>query len=200
MVAVLVIGILAAIMEANFSIQQAGSRDANRRDTIRGIQTALEQYRVAKGTYFVYGGTLSSSNPTPTLDSLGRMVLSGDTNATGGTGGGWGRVNLANAANPAVSVTQVLRTDGYLATIQTDPSKVAANDFQLTLCQSGTSPVLATAPFNALEYALIAKLERTNSDTSTNATGICNGNYSALGAAALSTVPAHTFAVASRRW
>lgn len=69
MVVISIIGVLSAIVYANFGTSRTGARDAERKSDLRNLQSAIEQYRLKKGTYpqagCVAAGSMSSEKTCP---------------------------------------------------------------------------------------------------------------------------------------
>ena len=74
LVVIALIGILASFVTMNLNVQQRNARDANRRDSLRGYQTALEQWRIVKGNYGIGSGSGGVSVTKPVDTSIANTL------------------------------------------------------------------------------------------------------------------------------
>lgn len=133
MIAVSIMGILAALAVINFSESRKAARDSRRKSDVRVYVDAINAYRLAKSTFMVstpdtpcQANGASESDPT--------QPYSGG--CTGASGRSFGKLNLREAietvdilGGPSLvktyantTIAQGLKDNGYLATIATDPS------------------------------------------------------------------------------
>lgn len=197
-VAVSIIGIIAAIVTANLSENRARARDANRTESVRNYSASLEQWKASYGTYFVYDRSIGGTAPSCTYNAAGNgfMTCSGAT-AVGFQGSGEGGITrkklAASDTNPAnyttTSIADALLSAGYLAQIRLDPLDTAFNtnttaeskysDFILTLCKANSYP--ADSIKNSQEYAIYTLLERPDVTGEAEADTQCGGKSTPSG-------------------
>lgn len=90
LVVISIIGILAAVGLASYSSTQKRARDAKRKEDLKTLQTALEQYYASMGSYpdpCYENGALSDSDGTVYLESFPADPKEGTNYATAGTCG-----------------------------------------------------------------------------------------------------------------
>jgi prepilin-type N-terminal cleavage/methylation domain-containing protein len=178
MVAVVVIGILAALTVLATNESRARARDANRRDSIGNYTAALEQWRQVGTTrsFFVRAG----SNCTPSGTGAGYMSGVG-ADCVGYRGGGAGMITRKTVSNhSATSIAEALQGAGVLTAIRVDPldAKLDTNvaptvaDFILTTCTRDGVP--AQTMDEAETFAIYTQLERPNTTGSGSATDAGN--------------------------
>lgn len=162
LVVVAILGILASLVMVGLSQARVRTRDASRREALSTYQVAMEQYKLGTGHYVVDAGGV----------------------AVGYSGQGWGRLTrkqMSAGTGPAwwsrygatYSIADILRQNGYLSAVLTDPSLTQFNldvdqagaahktaDYYLAVCDgSGKQVVAGSNAAQGTEYALYATLE-----------------------------------------
>lgn len=151
MIIVAIIAMLVALVSVNFQLAQASSRDANRRESLNGYRTSLEQYYASYKTYLVGFGVKSDGTfdagvcnyGTPnSKDSTSNLYINNfgpinNNNCVGYKGQSWGRFTRKNVLDFQTSddttmpkyvdnyknssIADVLLKKGFLSSIKTDP-------------------------------------------------------------------------------
>ena len=176
-IAVTVIGILASIVAANFGDVRVRARDANRRLAVGQYSTSMEQWKAAKGNYFVEadgGCTLTGTRPEDLTGSG-----TGCVGYNGASVGQMTRVTVFPNYQATNSIAQVLVEKGYMTRITTDPLDrsyltKSSRDFILTICDDNSK--IATTKDRAIQFAVYARLEKPKTDDETTAKQHCGGS------------------------
>ncbi len=185
-IAVAIIGILATVTVVNMRESRARARDANRRTSVEAYSTSMEQWKaISKDkSYFVYNtlvtGDCNAShnagdNPLYTgTPPLYGYMSGAQLSCVGLNGGGAGRMTrksltglTGGASYGATSIADALKEAGVLNAVRVDPAaenqplELSGNypDFVLTTCDG--KGYAASNPKDATEFAIFARLERT---------------------------------------
>ena len=149
LVAIAIIGLLVASATIGLQRTRASSRDANRKDSVRAYQQALELTKADTGSYFVEvraaGGCAPAQkssvnnstyfNPVNGVDSPGipnaNATWETIANCVGHSGYSEGRITrkgIAFAGYPTdTSIADALVKNGYLNQVRTDPLASSVN-------------------------------------------------------------------------
>lgn len=195
-VGVTIIGTLATLGIATYSRTKMQARDANRRTSVRGYTTSLDQWKVSKGNYFVErpktsegecrAGTpfYDGSVPTPHIAGF-RGAGDACVGFLGGSVGQMTRTDSKGLINYRKgSIAQALVEQGYLEKIATDPldreyGTKSDRDFILTLCS--TDSTAAKNKAEAVQFAVYANLEEPKQTEASTSKVHCGGSSTPFG-------------------
>lgn len=167
LLAITVITVMSSFAIVQYSTARRSARDAHRKEDVRGYVSAIQKYKVAKGSAFI---TVPGSSAGLGADSqsYGRLNLKGETDGGARYTGG-------------VTLAEELKNDGFINSISTDPLARNDNtpkdrDYVLTRCLANGNPA-GGAPENF--FAVWTKLEGGASQVETsNTVKFCGGTGS----------------------
>lgn len=178
-IAVTVIGILASIVMANFGDVRVRARDANRRLAVTQYSTSMEQWKAAKGNYFIEDGDCEITDYNKLSGMSGSVPA-----CVGYNGGSVGQMTRTFEAGvleryKTFSIAQVLVEKGYLTRISADPLDrsfitKSTRDYILTICDNESN--MAKTKTSAVQFAIYARLEKPKTSDETTAKQHCGGS------------------------
>jgi len=219
LIAIAVIGLLAASGTVSYQRSQQASRDSRRKQDVTTYSQAVAAYLAAHGNAAIQDSKAGACNlaDTTAVDPEDPSKAASGSGCAGASGRGYGLVNAAtgtatgitgsgissaNRSYASVSISAALHDLGYLATPATDPRTKDASDASggnadyilLRCCNDGRQNVsdggIAYAVWTHLEGAI-------NSNDTSNTANACGGSSAAGKAAAASGISGYAYDFAS---